>query len=431
MPKTRTIRVDSLARVEGEGSLTLDVRDGELVDARLDIFEPPRFFEALLRGRSCEEAPDITARICGICPVAYQMSAVGAVEDALGLTVSRPIHLLRRLLYCGEWIESHSLHVFMLHAPDFLGFEGAISMARKHPDLVRRGLRLKQVGNAIMSLLGGREVHPINVKVGGFYRVPSRAELRALAGDLAWAREAAQESVRWAAKLPVPDLARNDERVALRGDGEYPFDQGTIVSDRGLEVESEQFEEEFIEEHAPHTTALQARRRDGRSYLVGPMARFALNRERLSPGALEAADEAGLDRASARNPFRSIVIRCVEILYACEEALRLIEEYDPPDAPTSKIEPRAGVGHAATEAPRGILYHRYRLDDRGIIQEARIVPPTSQNQHAIEQDLHAFASSRLELSEEELRHGCEQTIRNYDPCISCATHFLDLRVNRQ
>lgn len=429
MSGTRTIRVDALARVEGEGSLTLEVRDGELVDARLEIFESPRFFEAMLRGRSYEEAPDITARICGICPVAYQMSAVHAVEDAFGVVISPAIRLLRRLLYCGEWIESHALHVFLLHAPDFLGFDDAISMAKKHGEIVRRGLRLKQVGNKIMSLLGGREIHPINVRVGGFYRVPTRAELRTLVEDLTWARDAAYETVRWTASLPFPELERGDERVALCHDAEYPFNQGEVRSDRGLAIGPAEFETEFIEEHLAHSTALQARRRDGTSYLVGPMARFALNRDHLSPAAHAAADDVGIDQAS-RNPFRSIVIRAIEILHSCDEALRLIEGYEPPAAPTVPFAVRAGTGYACTEAPRGILYHRYRIDEEGIIQEARIVPPTSQNQRAIEEDLRAFASTRLGVAEDELRRGCEQTIRNYDPCISCATHFLDIRVDR-
>lgn len=429
MARTRTIRVDSLARVEGEGALTLDVRGDELVDARLEIFEPPRFFEAMLRGRSFAEAPDITARICGICPVAYQMSAVHAVEDAFGVEVSPEIRGLRRLLYCGEWIESHALHVFLLHAPDFLGFEDAITMAKEHGDQVRRGLRLKKTGNRIVQVLGGREVHPINVRIGGFYRVPTKAEMRALEDDLAWAVDAAHETVAWVASLPYPELERTDELVALRPADEYPFCAGPIASDRGLAIEPSAFLDEFVEDHVAHSTALFARRRSGATYLVGPLARFALNADRLSPGAREAAAAAGLSPA-VRNPFRSIVVRAVEVLHALEEALGRVREYAPPAMASAPVTPRAGIGHACTEAPRGILYHRYRFSSDGTIEEARIVPPTSQNQHAIEQDLFTFASSRLDLPDDDLRRGCEQTIRNYDPCISCATHFLDLRVNR-
>ncbi|MEO1091273.1 MAG: nickel-dependent hydrogenase large subunit, partial [Pseudomonadota bacterium] len=175
--ETRTIKVDALARVEGEGALYLRMRNGEVEDVRLSIYEPPRFFEALLRGRHFTEAPDITARICGICPVAYQMSAVGAMEAAAGVEVSAVIRDLRRLLYCGEWLQSHALHVFLLHAPDFLGMDDGFAMARDHPALLQRGLRLKKVGTDLIERVGGRAVHPVNVRVGGFHASPSRQSL--------------------------------------------------------------------------------------------------------------------------------------------------------------------------------------------------------------------------------------------------------------
>jgi sulfhydrogenase subunit alpha len=200
--KTRTIRVDYLARVEGEGALQVKIRGDTVTDVQLKIFEPPRFFEALLRGRAFTEAPDITARICGICPIAYQMSAVHAMEDALGVSVGGQLRALRRLLYCGEWIESHALHVYLLHAPDFLGYPDAIRMAKDHGDAVQRGLQLKKAGNEIVTLLGGREIHPISVRVGGFYRVPSKSELRPLAERLKGARDAAWDTVSWVAGFP-------------------------------------------------------------------------------------------------------------------------------------------------------------------------------------------------------------------------------------
>src|SRR5579863_1565942 len=188
----KTINVDYLARVEGEGGVKITF-DGQTVrNVELRIFEPPRFFEAFLRGRAYSEAPDITARICGICPVAYQMSAVHAMENAFGVTVDGPLRDLRRLLYCGEWIESHVLHIYMLHAPDFLGYPGAVEMAKDHGDLVRQGLELKKIGNEILELLGGRAIHPVNVRVGGFYRLPSRRELRTLVEPLQRARDIAQ-----------------------------------------------------------------------------------------------------------------------------------------------------------------------------------------------------------------------------------------------
>jgi coenzyme F420-reducing hydrogenase alpha subunit len=427
--RTRTIKVDYLARVEGEGGLTIRVRDGDVVGVELRIFEPPRFFEAFLRGRAFSEAPDITARICGICPVAYQMSAVHALEAALGVRVDGPLRALRRLLYCGEWIESHALHIYLLHAPDFLGYPDAVRMAADHRDAVQRGLQLKKAGNEVLALLGGREIHPINVRVGGFYRVPTRAELRPLAERLAWARDAALETVRWVATFEFPDFAPDYEFVALRHPDEYPLNEGRIVSSGGLDIEARDYETHFVEEQVPYSNALHSTLRGRGPYLVGPLARYALNFDRLSPLAQEAARAAGLGPV-VRNPFRSIVVRAIEVLWACDEALRLIAAYEPPLRPAVEVVPRAAIGHAATEAPRGLLYHRYRTDAAGAILDAKIVPPTSQNQKRIEEDLATFVAPRLGLPADRLTGACEQAVRNHDPCISCATHFLTVRVER-
>lgn len=425
----RTIKVDNLARVEGEGALRITLRDGVVGNVELRIFEPPRFFEALLCGRAYTEAPDITARICGICPVAYQMSAVHAMEDALGVTIDPPLRSLRRLLYCGEWIESHALHVYMLHAPDFLGYESAMAMARDHPAEVERGLQLKKVGNELMRLLGGREIHPINVRVGGFYRTPARTELASLAEQLKWARDAALETVRWVAGFEFPDCERDYEFVALQHPTDYPFNEGRLVSNKGLDIGARDYDAHFEERHVPYSTALQSAIRGRGAYLVGPLARYALNFDRLSPLAQEAARSAGLGPVCT-NPYRSIVVRAVEILYACDEALRLVDAYVEPERPVVPVEPRAGTGYAFTEAPRGLLYHRYALDAQGAITHANIVPPTSQNQTSIEDDLRAFLPDWLDLDDEALRWRCEQTIRNYDPCISCSCHFLKLEMER-
>jgi sulfhydrogenase subunit alpha len=425
----KTIKVDYLARVEGEGGIKVVVRDGKVLSAELNIFEPPRFFEALLKGRAFSEAPDITARICGICPVAYQMSAIHAMEDALGVSVDGPLRALRRLLYCGEWIESHTLHIYMLHAPDFLGYDGALDMARDHELAVRRGLALKKAGNEILSFLGGREIHPINVRVGGFYRTPRRRELRPLAASIERARDLALQTVHWVAGFDFPERERDYIFVALRHPGEYPFNEGRIVSSHGLDIAAAEYDAQFEETHVARSTALQSRLRDGAAYLVGPLARYSLNFDRLSAPVQQAARDAGLG-PTCRNPYRSIVVRAVEVLHACEEALRIIADYEEPDRPAVEIEPRAGIGFGATEAPRGLLYHRYRLDSDGAIAEARIVPPTSQNQASIEEDLTSYVGGFLDLPDEALRHRCEQTVRNYDPCISCATHVLRLDSER-
>ena len=415
-----------MARVEGEGALHVTVQDGQVQDVQLRIFEPPRFFEAFLQGRHFSEVPDIVARICGICPVAYQMSAVHALEPIFGIEIPKPLRDLRRLLYCAEWIESHTLHVYMLHAPDFLGYESGIEMARDCPDIIKRGLRLKKAGNQLLALLGGRSVHPVSVKVGGFYRVPSIRELENLKDELFWARDAAAETVRWVAGLEFQDPEQEYTFVALRSQTEYPMNEGAIASNQGLEIPQTQFENHFHEEQVPYSNALHCTLRGG-SYLAGPLARLHLNYDQLSPLAKEGLTATGLHLPFKR-PSLGIIARSVEVLYALDEAIRLIDQYEPPREPAVTGISRAGIGMAATEAPRGLLYHRYHVNSDGTIQLTKIVPPTSQNQRRIEDDLRSFLPSILHLTNEEAALNCERIIRSYDPCISCATHFLKLDV---
>ncbi|MGE5140453.1 MAG: Ni/Fe hydrogenase subunit alpha [Rudaea sp.] len=429
-PRSTTIKVDYLARVEGEGSLLVKIKDKQVRDVQFKIFEPPRFFEAFLRGRRFTEAPDITARICGICPVAYQMSSAHAMEDACGVKVEGQLRALRRLLYCGEWIESHALHVYLLHAPDFLGYEDAIRLAKDYPDVVNRALQLKRIGNELKTIVGGREIHPINVRVGGFFRVPTLDELGRIIEKLEWARDAAVETTRLVAGFDFPDFEPDYEFVALRHPDEYPINEGRLVSSKGLDIAVSDYERHFAEEHVPYANALQSTHKDHGAYFVGPLARYSLNFDRLSPLAQQVAREAGLG-PTCSNPFKSIIVRSVETVYACDEALRIIKEYEPPEKAYVDVEPRAGVGYGCTEAPRGILYHRYRLDAQGVILDAKIVPPTAQNQKVIERDLWEYIPQHLDLPADKLTWQCEQAIRNYDPCISCATHFLRLNVERE
>ena len=428
--QSRTLHVAMLARVEGEASMRVLVEAGQVTDVELRIFEPPRFFEALLRGRAYTEPPDITARICGICPVAYQMSACQAIEDACGVTVPEPLQHLRRLLYCGEWIESHALHIYLLHAPDFLGYQSAIELARDRRDVVERGLALKKAGNAIMSTVGGRAVHPVNVRVGGFYRLPTAEELNGLRATLTGALRDALATVELVAGFEFPDLEHDFTYLSLRPAAGYPIEAGQVVTSSGLAFGAAEFDAHVSEEHVAHSHALHARLDGAGPYLVGPLARYSLNSAALTPLAAEAAAAAGLGPV-CRNPFRSIIVRAVEVTCACEEALRIIDEWEGASAPSVPVEPRAGTGYGVTEAPRGLLYHRYQLAADGTITGARIVPPTSQNQIGIEHDLRFFVQARLDLPTDELTRQCEQAIRNYDPCISCATHFLDLTVEHR
>jgi coenzyme F420-reducing hydrogenase alpha subunit len=425
---TRTIAVGTIARVEGEGSLRVTVKDGAVQDVELRIFEPPRFFEAFLQGRRYDEVPDIVARICGICPVAYQMSAVHAIERIFGLSVEGPLRDLRRLIYCGEWIESHALHVYLLQAPDFLGYESGIAMAKDHAGVVTRGLRIKKAGNALMTVLGGRSVHPVSVKVGGFSRVPTRRELDGLKDELSRARDAAIDTVRWVAAFDYPDFAPDYTFVALRHAEEYPFNEGRIVAGDALEISADDFEQHFIEHQVPYSNALHCTLR-GAPYVVGPLARMNINHDRLPPSIRRVLADTGLS-VPLRNPFHGIVARSVEMLYALEESLRLIDRYEPPPVSSPPVTVQAGVGMACTEAPRGILYHRYRVDGDGVIREAKIVPPTSQNQGRIEEDLRLFLPRLLNRPDDEASLACERVIRCYDPCISCATHFLRLEITQ-
>ncbi len=416
-----------LARVEGEGALALVVRDGRIEDLHLRIFEPPRLFEKFLEGREYQEVPDMVARICGICPVAYQMSAVQALEGLFGIEAGPWVQAMRRVVYCGEWIQSHALHIHLLAAPDFLGYDTAIAMAADHPDVVRRGLRLQGLGNRLIRLFGARSVHPVGVRVGGFHRAPGAEEAAALAAELRAAEPEARALVRWGACLALPDDEQEFTSVALRHPEEYPMYGGRLVSSRGLDLAVDEYETRFQEHQVPHSTALHATL-DGEPYLVGPLARVNLNHDRLPVPVQEGLAEAGVAFPS-RNMFHSLVARAAELYCAVVEAARLLESYERPSAEAVPVTPRPGTGFGCTEAPRGILWHRYELDAEGRVQRARIVPPTSQNQARIEQDLRrSLESLGLERPEEELRLRGETVIRNYDPCISCSTHFLKLTV---
>lgn len=432
MNEVRRFQVKSLTRVEGEGSLRVRVVDGAVEIAEFSIYEPPRFFERLVRGREIREVPDIVARICGICPVAYQLTACEALERALGVEVTAGIRRLRRLLYCGEWIQSHALHVHLLHAPDFMGVESGFALATTHPDLVNRGLRLKSLGSRIMEVVGGRAVHPINVTVGGFYRAPAAADLLALVPDLEWGLAAAIDLVAEVSRFDFPGVPHDYEGVCLRPAAGYPIDEGRIVSTSGLDIDADDYERHFVERQVPWSTALQSvMLPDSRPYLVGPLARVNLCHERLPPAARLAAESCGLD-FPLRLSSQSIVARAIEIVAACEDALAIVRSSAADIAPCRvPWEPRSGTGCYATEAPRGLLWHRYEIGGDGLIASAAIVPPTSQNQGMIEADLKAMLPGVLDLDDAAATLACERVIRDYDPCISCATHFLRLDIDRR
>ena len=428
--KTIDIHVPVLARVEGEGALELKITDQRIDELRLRIYEPPRFFEKFLEGRDYYDVPDVVARICGICPVAYQMSAVHALESVFDISVSPWTHAMRRVMYCGEWLQSHSLHIHMLAAPDYLGFNSVIEMSAEYGDEVRRGLKLQSLGNDLIALFGGRSVHPVGVCTGGFHRAPDEAGIESILARLREAVGDAEDLVAWTASLDLPDEEQDFVSVCLRQAQEYPLIGRRIVSDRGLDIDIAEYEDHFRERQVAHSTALHCLL-EGRPYLLGPLARLNLNRDRLPPAVSAVMKATGI-RFPSRNMFHSIVARAVEIHYAILEAIRLLENARRPENSRVEFSPKAGLGFGCSEAPRGLLWHRYELDPAGRVESARIVPPTSQNQARIEEDLRrSLEHLGLDKAEDVLRLHAEKVIRNYDPCISCATHFLDLKIEHR
>jgi coenzyme F420-reducing hydrogenase alpha subunit len=430
--KKRDIRINVpvLARVEGEGALELAIEQGRISELRLRIYEPPRMFEKFVEGYSYDDLIEMVARICGICPVAYQMSAVQAMEGLFGIEPMPWVKGMRRVMYCGEWLQSHSLHIHLLAAPDFLGFGNVIEMAAKYPAEVRRGLRLQGLGNDLISLFGGRSVHPVGICVGGFRRAPEQAEVAALVERLEEALPEAEALVGWCASLKLPQGEQAFTSVALWQPDEYAIGGGRLRSDQGLDIGIDEYEKQFREFQEPHSTALHAHL-NGRPYLVGPLARLNLNRAQLPEPVRENLERSGIRFPSA-NMFHSMVARAVELHLVVYEALRLLQDYQSPKQPRVEVQPKAGVGFGATEAPRGVLWHRYEMDDNGLVRQARIVPPTSQNQARMEEDLrNSLEAFGLDQADDALQLHAETVIRNYDPCISCATHFLTLDVKRR
>ncbi len=428
----RLIKSDHLARVEGEGGVVIEIEGGRVSKVHMRIFEAPRFFEAFLKGRPYQDVIDFTARICGICPVAYQMSAVHAIEKIFGVMVSPQVKKLRRLLYCGEWIESHALHVYLLQGPDFYGLESAWA-GKEYLETAKRGLKFKKLGNDIMTVIGGRSIHPVSVRVGGFFSTPSKKALSSLLPQLDNAYSESLKTVRWAAELEFGDHSLDTEFVSLDDIEGYPMNGGKIISTRGLNETFDGFLSSIEEYQVDYSTALQSGiKKDGtvNSYMVGPLSRLNLNHQKLPPEIRSAINESGIS-LPITNMHMSIVARAIEISYALHEAIRIIKDYEEPERPWEIFEPAAGSAVWATEAPRGILLHQYELDGRGCVKSATIIPPTSQNLAHIERDIRDFAAKNISRDSDYLKRETEKIIRNYDPCISCSVHAVVINTGRQ
>lgn len=426
------IEVHEVTRVEGHGSISVRLDDGEITKLELQIIESPRFFEAFLRGRRYEDVPHITGRVCGICSVGHTTAATKAIEAACGITPSAQTLLLRKLILMGEEIQSHVLHLYFLAAPDFLGVGSVIPLARTHPNVVKRALRMKKLANDLCRVVGGRHIHPIAYHVGGFSHWPNIDELKEMKQRLEAARADLEETAELFSRLAVPELHRETEYLALKqvGNGEYAFYDGELVSTRAPQpTPVAEYRTRVIESVAPHSAAKHCRSPHSPTFAVGALARFNNNHAQLLPAARRVAEALGL-RAPCDNPFHNNTAQLVETVHCIEMSVQLIDALlaDPPRPEPLRKPMCFGHGVGAAEVPRGVLFHEYTLDDQGCVTDANLIIPTGQNLANIEADMRTLVPQMLAQGEakEQIQQRLEMLVRAYDPCISCATHFLDV-----
>jgi coenzyme F420-reducing hydrogenase alpha subunit len=435
------INVEYLTRVEGHGNIVVNVREGRLEKCQLDVVESPRFFEGMLRGRSIFEAQHITSRICGICSCGHSLASIQAAEDAIGFTPSEQTLLLRRFLLHMEFLDSHVLHIYILVAPDILGVPSFVPLITTHNKVVRRALRLKKTYNNICDIFVGRHVHPISAIVGGFTKLPREKDLDAMLDLLTWTRPDIEATIELVRTLRFPEFQRETEYVSLVSDDTlYPLLSGDIGSSDGVRMEKHSYKQVANEFTVPHSSAKHTRlSRD--SYMVGSLARFNMNYNKLHPKAKQTAEYLGL-KPEVANPYLNTAAQLVECVHCLEEGIEIIEEFKKKGVKYEEelavglnekevIPVKAGNGVGAVEVPRGVLFHNYEVDDRGIIQNANCIIPTNQNLNNIEHDMKKLVPEILEKTDEEITLALEMLVRAYDPCISCSTHFLNVRfVNR-
>ncbi len=421
------VDVHYITRVEGHGNIVVDAENGELKRCELQIVETPRFFEAMLRGRPYTEVTHIVSRICGICSVGHQMTSLQALEAAMGVTPSEQTQLLRKLIFHGEILDSHVLHAYMLVAPDFFGVGSVIPLAGSHPEVVLRALRMKKLAGDLCMVLGGRHTHPVTLKVGGFSHLPTKGQLEQLRARFEEAIPDVEATVELYQSLKMPDFERETEYIALRKPDEYAFIGGAIASTDGVERPVADYRAVTNEYLIPHSTAKHTHhQRD--AYMVGALARFNVNHDRLHPMAKAAAEALGL-KPICTNPYMNTVAQVVEVAHCIEDGMRLIdtllERGIQDEVPNITV--RAGQGAGACEVPRGVLFHEYSVGEDGSIAAANCIIPTGQNLANIEADMRALVPRILDKAQDQIRLALEMLVRAYDPCISCSTHMLDVK----
>ncbi|MCF7956197.1 MAG: Ni/Fe hydrogenase subunit alpha [Phycisphaerae bacterium] len=429
MSNNININVKHVTRIEGHGNIVVNAAEGKVEKVQWQVPEAPRFFEAMVRGRKYDDIQTIVSRICGICSISHSLVAIKAVEDGIGVKVSEQTDKLRLLMHFSEQLQSHVLHVGYLVAPDLFGAPSVVPLVGVAPDAVKTIIGVHRVANKMSELLAGRVTHPITLIPGGFSKVPTEASLRQLQDTLKAQVEPllAIVDVVLSVAAGLPAFERDTEYVSLKQDGNYTFYHGDIASSDGPVKPVNEWESVANEHVVDQSTAKWAKwNRD--SYMVGAIARFNNNAEYLSPLGKAVADKFGLVKGCC-NPFMNNVAQLAEAAHVVEKSIELIDELlaDGVKPEAVKVTPKAGKGYAAVEAPRGILFHHYEFDKDGICQGANLCIPTNQNHANIQLDFEAFVPQFMDQGEDKLRQGLEMLVRAYDPCVSCSTHFLDVK----
>jgi len=439
MSKNLKVNVEFLTRVEGHGNIIVNMKDGVLEKCELNIVEAPRLFEAMVQGRSVFELQHITSRICGICACGHSLASINAAENAIGYTPSDQTVLLRKLLLHLENLDSHVLHIYMLAAPDMLGVKSAFALLDSHGEEVRRALRMKKMCNDACEILAGRHVHPISATIGGFTKLPDEKNLTAIRNILLQMKKDLNAALELAAVFRFPDFERDTEYVSHTGDSEYAMLDGMVMSSDGLRKDKSEYKNITNEFLVKHSTAKHAKL-SRNSYMVGALARFNNNFGQLCESAVKAAEFLGM-KPKCINPYLNTAAQLVECFHFADDSISIIDKLldkgvDQKEAVTvglnenNDIRIKPGIGIGAVEVPRGLLFHCYDVDEKGIVKKADCVIPTGQNLQNIEDDMSKLAGEITDKSDAEAELAFEMLVRAYDPCISCSTHILKVKCVR-
>ena len=432
MSKSFNVTVEHVTRVEGHGNIVLNVKKGKIEKIQWQVPEAPRFFEAMLRGRQYTELRSITSRICGICSIGHSLASLKATENALDVNISKQTNLLRHLAINAENMQSHILHVGYLAAPDLFGVDSVIPLVgTEHTDALLKIIKLHRLSNKMSDLICGRTVHPVRLVVGGFSAVPTEKQLINLKKNLADSIETTKNVAEVILSVAdnIPDFTRETEYIGLSSEDEYAFYDGSITStDTGVHSDNNDYKSIMNEFVVPQSTAKYAKHaRD--SYMVGALARFNLNSKQLHPLAKEIANMFGLKPISY-NPFMNTIAQVIEFVHTIEDSIKIIDQLvedviDDTEKP-EKINADEGRGVGIVEVPRGILVHDYMIKDKKCLH-ANCIIPTNQNHANIQKDMEEFVPQIIDKSKKEIELNLEMLVRAYDPCISCSTHYLDVK----